>query len=293
MGIRSKAFTISQMEAIIRGLYLGILGRDADKPGLMHWMNLWHKGANVQAIAIGIVNSKEYSQRVKLGNIDSDQLIKSAINEARALLHQSPLTIVDVGAQNLSNEEHAYTPIIRHKLPHSIIGFEPLEHRRNERLSISNENSPLTLFPAFIGDGRKHIFHINKPDATSSLLPFNREVIDRFVDLADLQTCATESVDTVTLDDVLNDESNIDFLKLDIQGFELSALMHAKKTLGRTLVVHCEVSFMEIYKGQPLFSEVEQYMRGSGFELMDLRSSCRYPFREYSIQCFPRLAGLG
>lgn len=42
-------------------------------------------------------------------------------------------------------------------------------------------------------------------------------------------------------------------------------------------MVHCEVSFFEIYKGQPLFSEVEQYMREEGFELIDLRSLCRYP----------------
>lgn len=274
---RHEVFTVSQMEAIIRGLYLGLLGRGADESGLEHWLSLWRKGVTVQAIAADIIKSAEYHQR-SARSIDPVQLYGRAIKEARALLRQTPLTIVDVGAQNLANEEHAYAPLVRDGLPHRIIGFEPLENRREERLADSQDASPVTLLPAFIGDGREHVFHINRPDATSSLLPFNRDIIGRFVDLDGLQTAYTEPVSTITLDDALNNESDIAFLKFDIQGFELSALRHAQKTLERTLVVHCEVSFMEIYKDQPLFSEIEQHMRGAGFDLMDLRSLCRYPF---------------
>lgn len=270
-------FTVEQMEATVRGLYLGILGREADKPGLAYWISVWREGAELQTVAEGLVNSEENRHRIGAADI-SNQVIERAIGAARRELHQMPLTIVDVGAQMLPHEEHVYSPLIRHDLPNRIIGFEPLEHRRRERLADLHATSSVTILSAFIGDGLKHSFHINRPDATSSLLPFNREVIDHFVDLDELTTGHVELVTTITLDDALIGELDIHFLKLDIQGFELSALWHAQKTLQRTLVVHCEVEFMEIYKGQPLFSEVEQYMRGAGFGLMDLRSVCRYPF---------------
>jgi FkbM family methyltransferase len=273
-------FTANQMEEIIRGLYLGILGRDADKPGLANWSALLQNGADIRTIVSEILISDEYHQREQAQRVkvNLDQLINRAIKEASGLFLQTPITVVDVGAQNLANEKHIYEPLIRHDVHHQIIGFEPLDHRRQERLADSTGGGSVTLLPAFIGDGKKHIFNINAPDATSSLLPFNRDIIERFVDLEGLQTAHTELVSTITLDEALVAESVIHFLKLDIQGFELQALQSAQKTLARTLVVHCEVSFMEIYKNQPLFSEVEQFLRGAGFELMDLRSICHYPF---------------
>lgn len=57
------------------------------------------------------------------------------------------------------------------------------------------------------------------------------------------------------------------FLKLDIQGAELFALSHATARLRRALVVHTEVEFLPMYKGQPLFAEVDQFLRTHGFVL--------------------------
>ena len=139
-------------------------------------------------------------------------------------------------------------------MPLRVIGFEPLEHRRLERLSAAS--AQVELLPAFVGDGGRHVFHIDVPDATSSLLPFNETVTRRLRGLQNLHTANTENAATVTLDDVLAAEERVDFLRLVIQGFELNALEHAKQLLLRTQVVHCEVSFVEIYMGQALFLEV-------------------------------------
>jgi hypothetical protein len=48
--------------------------------------------------------------------------------------------------------------------------------------------------------------------------------------------------------------------------------------LSRTNVVHCEVSFAEIYRGQALFSEVELELRNNGFYFVDFSHTCRYPY---------------
>jgi hypothetical protein len=72
----------------------------------------------------------------------------------------------------------------------------------------------------------------------------------------------------------------IDFLKLDIQGFELYALQGAVDVLGRTNVVHCEVEFGQIYENQPLFSEVESLLRSRNFGLIDLVSQTKYAYED-------------
>lgn len=266
---------VDEMRAIVRGLYLALLGREPDAPGLAHWVAIWEAGSDLSAVANGLMSSEEYKSRPMLKSAMpvNDRVPTEALPE---LLSELPLVIVDVGAQNLSDESHIYSGLLEQSVPCRIIGFEPLEHRRRERLD--NDNTGLTLLPAFIGDGREHVFHLNEPDATSSLLPFNRAVTDRLLELAPLRTIATEPALTSTLDEALVGEAYVDLLKLDIQGFELTALRYAKAVLQRTLVVHCEVSFAEIYKGQALFSEVEQYMRAAGFDLVDFSTLCRYPF---------------
>lgn len=265
-------------EEVINGLYKGLLGREPDPTGMAHWKSVWSTTPDIAVIAAGIVGSEEFRRR-DVEEIHRQRQAKPLIEAVapllRDLLSDNPATIVDIGAQNLQDEDHVYTDISRYEIPHRVVGFEPLEHRRLERMAQISDGS-LTLLPAFIGDGQAHTFHINAPDATSSLLPFNTETTRRFNDLASLETVSIESANTVTLDSALEGTPDIDLIKLDIQGFELTALLHAAASLQRTLVVHCEVSFMEIYHRQALFSEVELFLRAAGFELVDLQSPCRY-----------------
>jgi FkbM family methyltransferase len=177
-----------------------------------------------------------------------------------------PLTIVDVGAQ--MGGSHAYQPLLGIGLPFQIIGFEPLVHRIEERMR--HEAAGLRLFPAFIGDGKRHRFYVNSDDATSSLLPVNAAFWQSHHLLSEISLVRVEDVDTQTLDSALRDVACVDYLKLDIQGAELMALRGASDVLKRTAAIHCEVEFAELYEGQPLFSEIELLLRQSGFELIDV-----------------------
>jgi FkbM family methyltransferase len=267
------------LQAAVRGLYLGLLGREPDGPGLQHWLSV-ADDSGLGSVAAGLAGSEEHRLRqdAQLKRRGASELVAAAVDAARSLLAAAPLTIVDVGAQDLEDEEHIYAPLSHHSVPHTVIGFEPLEHRRAERTTAaSDEGDSLKLLASFIGDGGAHTFHINAPDATSSLLPFNTELTRQFVDLDGLRTVAMEPANTTTLDVALAAEAAPDLLKLDIQGFELPALRHAPVTLARTQVVHCEVSFIEIYRGQALFSDVETLLRAQNFMLVDLLAPCRYP----------------
>lgn len=261
-------------QAIVRSLYRGFLEREPDPAGLAYWSARLAEGAGAQELVAALMDSEEY--RVRHGARGSLEALKRRVAAEAAGLLARPLTVVDIGAQELENEEHVYAPLTRQGLPYRIVGFEP----QQEKIAASRRRNPdsrVTLHPTFIGDGKKHTFYINNDDATSSLLPFNRELTTRLRDLDHLHTVRTERVATSRLDDVLADLETVDFLKLDIQGFELPVLQHASSVLARTQVVHCEVAFAPIYAGQALFSEIETLLRATGFHLLDFHSLCRYP----------------
>lgn len=271
----TSSFAVSP-EDFIRGLYRGFLGREPDTDGLKFWVEAIASTGDSAAIINGILSSDECRAKIVEQDLRMQQQSRIAA-QTRGEFEHRPLTIVDVGAQELEGEAHVYSAIALNELPYQIIGFEPLEKKINER-RLLNPEEKIKLFPTFIGDGNTHQFHINSPSATSSLLPLNSELAKDLVGLSKIRTEKVESVGTKTLDDVLSGYSSIDFLKLDIQGFELPVLMNSRKVLERTNVIHCEVSFAEIYQDQSLFSEIEQMLRASGFYFLDFSSLCRYPY---------------
>jgi FkbM family methyltransferase len=201
--------------------------------------------------------------------------VAAALTELAAMIGE-PLVIVDVGAQTIDGEAHVYAGLERSGVPLRVIGFEPLADRARERRA--QDMGATEIIEAFVGDGRTLIFHENNSSSTSSLLPLDAELCGGFMSLAGLRTERTYEVSTTPLDALLADLPAIDFLKLDIQGFELAALRGAAAVLSRTAMVQCEAEFAPIYAGQPLFSEIELHMRGAGFDFIDFhRPAYRAP----------------
>lgn len=78
-----------------------------------------------------------------------------------------------------------------------------------------------------------------------------------------------ETRQTARLDTLLAGQS-IDFLKLDVQGFELEVLAGAPETLKTAQAVLLEVSLIAINDGAPIMSEVVAFMKQHGFEVLDI-----------------------
>ena len=78
------------------------------------------------------------------------------------------------------------------------------------------------------------------------------------------------NVETITLNDffVEKELDGIDFVHMDVQGAELKVLKGAKKYLNKVKAIWLEVSNIELYKGQPLTSDIEDFMKSRGFELI-------------------------
>ena len=69
------------------------------------------------------------------------------------------------------------------------------------------------------------------------------------------------------LDDVPRFYDGIDFLKIDVQGAELECFIGGARALESAVFVQTEAMFVEIYDGQPLFADQDQWLREHGFQL--------------------------
>lgn len=171
-----------------------------------------------------------------------------------------PLKIVDVGAMDIGSPP--YAPLLQ--IPGAtVIGFEPNPEecaKLNAKQTASHK-----YVPHFVGDGKERTFHWCSWAATSSLYPPNRPILERFTELPELvEVKETSQVTTTRLDDIA-DCRGADFVKIDVQGATLDVLKGGPETIARALVVQCEVEFIPIYDGEPLFAEIDQEMRRLGF----------------------------
>jgi FkbM family methyltransferase len=149
-----------------------------------------------------------------------------------------------------------------------IFGFEP-NQQACEQLNREYGN-PHRFFPFFVGDGGPAIFHETNWAPTGSLYEPNSRLLEKFQNLAEVVTpVATHAVNTTRLDDI-TEIGDIDFIKIDVQGSELVVFENASRALSSALLIQTEVEFVELYRGQPMFADVDTFLRANGFQFHTL-----------------------
>jgi len=88
------------------------------------------------------------------------------------------------------------------------------------------------------------------------------------------------NVDVVTVDSLFTDPAvpKPALAKLDVQGFEVEALMGASKVLETLEVAILEVSLFPFHARTPSFVDVCDFMSGAGFEPYDFCGFSRRPY---------------
>lgn len=180
--------------------------------------------------------------------------------------HTSVLEILDIGSN----------PTLSHVAPPSylgllrrgrcrVTGFEPGAEAFARLQKEKSEHE--RYFPYAVGNGTDQTFYECAASVMSSLYPPNHELLSQFHLLSEAaQVVKTYTISTKRLDDI-DALGSIDYIHMDIQGAELQALQGGEKMLQNVLVVQAETNLLPMYVGQPLFSEVELYMRKHGFML--------------------------
>lgn len=97
----------------------------------------------------------------------------------------------------------------------------------------------------------------------------------------------TEQVDISTLDTIYPRyaaNARKVFVKIDTQGFELEVLKGAVETLPQIDGMLLELSLVELYDGQPLWTEVIEWLANNGFELVGLNQGFVDPVTFHTLQ---------
>lgn len=188
--------------------------------------------------------------------------------------------VVDGGARDV-DQDPRWRPFPQHRL--RFFGFEP-DAVEAERLSglTRQEGVDIQFFPAglwgFTGKAR---FEHNHIGGGSSFLAQNREVTDRWKFENPSQVSSARDIfyplryqelDVISLGDWVarTGVTEIDFVKLNVQGGELEVLRGAGQSLDGVLGILVEVAFVESYTSRPLFDAIDTFLRQKGFTFFDL-----------------------
>ncbi len=173
-------------------------------------------------------------------------------------------TVVDIGASR-----GQFALCIRRLYPQArIYSFEPLSKPARSWTRNFSSDARATLFrKAVAARSGSATMNVSRWDVSSSLLPFAQAQHDNF---PLTEEASREVVETTTLEECIGEQDLQDpaLLKLDVQGYELSALQGCGALLDRFRYVYVEASFIELYVGQALASEVVSFLLSRGFRLM-------------------------
>lgn len=186
------------------------------------------------------------------------------------LFSEGNLTIVDVGARGgLSWQWEPFKQLITSVL----VEPDPAEAAALVEKLQSEGLRAVKVIPKGLGarNGTAELNLLQNPECSSILEP-NHRWLARFPEADRFTTKKRIPIELSTLDSELAalGVTQCDFLKLDVQGYELEVLAGASATVRECLVLEAETSFNEIYKAQPLFTQIDSALRPLGFSLIDL-----------------------
>jgi FkbM family methyltransferase len=182
---------------------------------------------------------------------------------------ERPLVVIDVGCRD--GDAAGWT---RFGSNVHVIGFEP-DVEECERLQADYDGpGRRTFVPVALGGHRgEALLHLTRFPQSSSLYEPNTEAIERHPALTAHEEIDRRTVTLTTLDEWIEeaDAPAPDFIKLDIQGAELDVLRSSPRALETVRALELEVEFQPLYRDQPLFADVDAYLREQGFVLWRLR----------------------
>jgi FkbM family methyltransferase len=121
---------------------------------------------------------------------------------------------------------------------------------------------------ALLGPSPRPYVPFYEQESASSVLPESAKAGQYSIDLS-----------MQTLDEAIRDTAFAapDFLKLDVQGYELEVLKGGRKALKSAEAALLEVNLLQIYEGAPLLHEALCFMANEGFRAYNVCTLYRRP----------------
>ena len=198
---------------------------------------------------------------------------KLQVQAIKSLGMRRPLCLIDVGSAKgmmnrwkvIKDEVYAY-------------GFEPDSGARQKLQQSTEFSGGGNIDSPYALSDKKEKLELNilkKPSHSAALEP-NHEVSNRFPQRhpKGFELDYKVTVDACDLDSI--DFEAKDFIKIDVQGYELKVLKGAESSLNELLGLEVEIEFFEMYKNQCSFGEINDYLLNRDFEFIDFTSLTRW-----------------
>ncbi|MEO8664085.1 MAG: FkbM family methyltransferase [Ignavibacteria bacterium] len=181
-----------------------------------------------------------------------------------------PKNILDVGAN--SGEWSQQAKKIFKEADFFLI--EPLAEMEESLISFCKQNPGSKYFLYGAGAKEEKLYlTVGGENLTGSNLMFGE---NEFLKQEEKQ----REVSVITIDSLINNNQipTPEFVKIDIQGFELEALKGGSKLFQSSEVFILETNFFEFMKGVPLVHDVVIFMAERGFVIYDFPGFLRRPY---------------
>ena len=160
---------------------------------------------------------------------------------------------IDMALRWPGAQVHSFEPVpaLYEKLSERM---QPFDNIKTWALALGDRNEKTEMY---VSSGRS--------DGSSSLM----EPLQHLTVHPEVYFENTVPVRVVTLADWARENGirQIDFMWLDLQGFEMKALEGAGEMLQGVSAIHAEVSLIETYREVPLYTELRAFLDESGFRV--------------------------
>ena len=173
---------------------------------------------------------------------------------------ETPIQICDIGASPIDKTDFIEELLINTNS--KLIGFEP----NNDEFQKLDKNNPKKKYYNFgIGDGTDKTLNVCKAVGMSSFLKPNLDYLKNFHGFDEWSEIINRiKVKTKKLTDI---KDEIDFLKIDVQGYESEIINYGKDKIKDCLVVQLETSPTPLYKDEETFASTIIQLEELGFSL--------------------------
>jgi FkbM family methyltransferase len=212
----------------------------------------------------------KYEYKIGVQSAENIQLLREEFQWMREYGFK---TIVDVGANEGQFSEKA-----RLLFPEAnIYAFEPLPEAYQRLKNNFTEDGYFHCFNVGVGEQKATLeIHLNESSASSSILPLGGLHKEAFEDAKESKSIAI-NIDTL---DSLLPLQGLQFpmlLKVDVQGYEDKVLKGATNFLGGADMIIIELTFKELYEGQPLFDNIYTTLVKQGYAFEGVIEQLRNP----------------
>src|SRR5262249_38980217 len=146
--------------------------------------------------------------------------------------------------------------------------FEVLPHRVAELRRWCDQDGNAIVIESLMGAKSDRLVPFHEMETASSVLEEHSP-----------QAAPVRFYPMQTIDEIVDSKGieTPNFLKLDVQGYELEVLKGALKTLPQVSAVLAEVNLIDIHRGTSLLDEFVIFMRDRGFVAYDICGLARRP----------------